>query len=118
MNNATVYLSKLAALDLAGASIGTLSWAAPNQGEFDDLALWSDSPDSQKFTGQAALTLEGTFFAPLAAVKYVGNGSQSQVRAQFIARSLRAGGNGALVVAPEFGQAVVFPGDPTSEIIH
>lgn len=118
LNNTTVYLSRQSALDLAGASTGTLRWVAPNQGEFDDLALWSDSPDRHKFAGQVALSLEGTFLAPLAAIDYVGNGSQSQVRAQFIARSLRAGGNGALVVAPEFGRAVGFPADPTSEIIR
>lgn len=118
LNRTTMYLSKTSELDLAGGSSGVLRWVAPNQGDFDDLALWSDSPSSHKFAGQAALTLEGTFFAPLAAIDYVGNGAQSQVRAQFVARSLRAGGNGALVVAPEFGRAVGFPADAVSEILR
>jgi hypothetical protein len=117
LNNTTLYVSKTSTIGLAGGT-GTVAWIAPNQGDFDDLALWSDSPDRHKFAGQATLTLEGTFFAPLATIEYTGNGSQSQVRAQFISHRLHAGGNGALVVAPEFGRAVAFPTNPTTDLIR
>ena len=115
LHNTTLYASKTSTIGLAGGT-GTVLWVAPNQGDFDDLALWSDSPDKHKFAGQAALTLEGAFFAPLATIEYTGLGSQSQVRAQFIADKLHAGGNGTLVVAPEFGRAVTFPTNPTTKI--
>jgi hypothetical protein len=118
LHNTTVYASKSSTVALSGGSSGTLRWIAPDQGDFDDLALWSDSPQRTKFAGQALLNLEGTFFAPLAVIEYTGNGSQQQVRAQFIARALHAGGNGALVVSPEFGRAVEFPVSPTTELIR
>ncbi len=116
--NTTVYASKSSTVSLSGGSSGTLRWIAPDQGDFDDLALWSDSPQRVKLAGQALLTLEGTFFAPLAVIEYTGNGSQQQVRAQFIAKALSAGGNGALVVSPEFGRAVEFPVSPTTDLIR
>ena len=117
LHNTTLYTSKTSTISLAGGT-GTVLWVAPNQGDFDDLALWSDSPDRHKFAGQAALTLEGAFFAPLATIEYTGHGNQSQVRAQFIADKLHAGGNGTLIVAPEFGRAVTFPTNPTTDLIR
>ena len=117
LHNTTLYASKTSTIDMAGGT-GTVLWVAPNQGDFDDLALWSDSPDRHKFAGQAALTLEGAFFTPLATIQYTGLGSQSQVRAQFIADKLHVGGNGTLIVAPEFGRAVVFPTNPTTTLIR
>jgi hypothetical protein len=118
LHNTTVYASKTSTVNLAGGDKGTVIWIAPDQGDFDDLALWADSSARQKFAGQAALNLVGTFFAPLATIEYTGNGSQSQVRAQFISGRLHAGGNGTLEVAPEFGRAVVFPSPPTTELIR
>jgi len=115
--NTTLYVSKTSTISQTGGS-GEVRWISPNQGDFEDLALWSDSPIRHKFAGQAALTLEGTFFAPLAIIEYTGNGSQQQVRAQFIAHKLHAGGNGALVVSPEFGRAVTFPTNPTTDLIR
>jgi hypothetical protein len=117
LHNTTLYASKTSTIGLTGGT-GEVRWISPNQGDFDDLALWSDSLIRHKFAGQAALTLEGTFFAPLATIEYTGNGSQKQVRAQFIAHRLHAGGNGALVVAPEFGRAVTFPTNPTTNLIR
>ena len=92
---------------MAGGS-GILRWIAPNQGNFDDLALWGDSPTTHLWAGQAELTLEGAFFTPFATVEYAGTSGQNQVRAQFIANRLHARGNGSLTVAPALGRAIDF----------
>lgn len=107
MNNTTLYASKEAHLAMAGGS-GILRWIAPNQGNFDDLALWGDSPTTHQWAGQAELTLEGAFFTPFATVEYAGTSGQNQVRAQFIANRLHTRGNGVLTVAPALGRAIEF----------
>lgn len=108
MNNTFLYASKSAWIEMAGGD-GALSWVAPDQGVFDDLALWGDSPMTHLWAGQADLTLEGAFFTPLAKAEYAGISGQNQVRAQFIADSLHARGQGTLIVSPEHGRAVEFP---------
>lgn len=108
MNNTFLYASKSAFIEMAGGD-GALTWVAPDQGVFDDLALWGDSPTTHVWAGQADLTLEGAFFTPLAQAQYAGTSGQNQVRAQFIADSLHARGQGTLIVSPEHGRAVEFP---------
>jgi hypothetical protein len=108
MNNTFLYASKSAHIEMAGGN-GALTWVAPDQGVFDDLALWGDSPTTHLWAGQADLTLEGAFFTPLAQAEYAGTSGQNQVRAQFIADSLHARGQGTLIVSPEVGRAVEFP---------
>jgi Flp pilus assembly protein TadG len=108
MNNTFLYASKSAHIEMAGGN-GALTWVAPDQGVFDDLALWGDSPTTHLWAGQADLTLEGAFFTPLAQAEYAGTSGQNQVRAQFIADSLHARGQGTLIVSPEHGRAVEFP---------
>jgi Flp pilus assembly protein TadG len=108
MNNTFLYASKGAYIEMAGGN-GALTWVAPDQGVFDDLALWGDSPTTHLWAGQADLTLEGAFFTPLAQAEYAGTSGQNQVRAQFIADSLHARGQGTLIVSPEHGRAVEFP---------
>jgi hypothetical protein len=44
-----------------------------------------------------------------------GQGIQQQVSAQFISRKLKSGGQGLLIIAPEFGRAVVMIPDPLAE---
>jgi hypothetical protein len=112
-----VYASATSNVSLTGGS-GSLIWIAPDSGDFDDLALWSDSPLDHKWAGQASLDMEGVFFTPLATVIYTGQGTQQQVNAQFIADKLKAGGNGVLVIAPEFGRAVSFPVEPQTTLIR
>jgi hypothetical protein len=107
MNNTFLYASKDAHIEMAGGD-GALTWVAPNQGDFDDLALWGDSPTTHLWAGQAALTLEGVFFTPFAQAEYAGTSGQNQVKAQFIAHSLHARGQGTLVVSPQYGRAVQF----------
>lgn len=108
MNNTFVYASKDAHVEMAGGD-GRLVWVAPDQGDFDDLALWGDSPTTHLWAGQADLEMEGVFFTPFAEADYAGTSGQNQVRAQFVAYTLHARGQGTLVVAPEFGRSVQFP---------
>jgi hypothetical protein len=108
MNNTFLYASKDAHIEMSGGD-GTLTWVAPNQGNFDDLALWGDSPTTHAWAGQASLTLEGAFFTPFAQAEYSGTAGQNQTRAQFIAHSLHARGQGTLIVSPQYGRAVQFP---------
>jgi Flp pilus assembly protein TadG len=112
-----VYLSRTSTVSMSGGS-GSLTWIAPNSGDFDDLALWSDSSILHKWAGQANLDMEGVFFSPWATAEYTGGSGQNQVEAQFIADKLDAGGQGVLVVAPAFGRAVEFPIDPQTTMIR
>jgi len=117
-NNMTMYLSeKVDSFQLTGGS-GALTWIAPNTGDFDDLALWSDTAVLHNWAGQANVNLEGVFFTPLADVEYSGNGAQTQANAQFVANRLLATGNGSLTIAPTYGRAVKFPIEPESVLIR
>lgn len=117
MNNTMLYATKNAHVEMAGGS-GSLRWVAPDQGDFDDLALWSDSATTHLWAGQADLTLEGVFFTPLAQAEYAGTAGQNQIRAQFVAYRLHARGQGLLVVAPGLGRTVQFPLPPESMLIR
>jgi hypothetical protein len=107
-NNTFLYASENAHIEMAGGD-GALYWVAPDQGDFDDLALWGDSATTHLWAGQADLTLEGAFFTPFAQAEYAGTGGQNQTKAQFIAYRLHARGQGTLIVSPEVGRAVEFP---------
>jgi hypothetical protein len=116
--NTTVYTSEqVESFSLQGGN-GALRWIAPNQGDFDDLALWSDSSVVHSWAGQAELSLEGVFFTPLADVEYAGTAGQNQIAAQFVANRLHARGSGVLRVAPALGRSVEFPVQPTSTLIR
>jgi hypothetical protein len=117
-NYSTVYMAKATRVALAGNGSGQLTWIAPDSGPFDDLALWSDSELIQDWAGNAALTMEGVFFTPLAIGQYTGNGGLAQVNAQWIADKLWLGGNGTLVIRPQYGRAVQPPGIPGTTLIR
>ena len=104
-NYTAVYMSRTSQVAMA-AGAGSLTWIAPDSGNFDDLALWSDSPLIQSWAGQASLTMEGVFFMPLARVDYSGTSGQNQTNAQWIAFALTARGGGNLVVRPAVDRAV------------
>ena len=104
-NYTAVYMSRTSQVAMA-AGAGSLTWIAPDSGDFDDLALWSDSPLIQSWAGQAALTMEGVFFMPFARVDYSGSSGQNQTNAQWIAFALTARGGGNLVVRPAVDRAV------------
>ena len=117
MNNTMLYASKTAHIEMAGGD-GALTWVAPDQGDFDDLALWGESATTHLWAGQADLTLEGAFFTPLATAEYAGTAGQNQIRAQFVADRLHARGQGTLVVSPGLGRSVDFPLPPESMLLR
>lgn len=117
LHNTFTYFSATSDVGMQGGT-STVVWTAPTAGNFEDLAMWSDAATAHGFSGQASLDLEGVFFAPWAEVSYTGNGSQSQVEAQFIARSLSTSGQGRLVVRPSFDRSVLIPATPQSMLIR
>lgn len=117
LHNTLAYLSPTSNTSMQGGT-GTVVWTAPTSGSFEDLAMWSDGSTVHGFAGQAALDLEGVFFAPWARISYTGNGAQSQVKAQFIARALSTSGQGTLIVRPGFDRAVLIPATPQSRLIR
>ena len=112
-----VYLSPGVEFKMTGGD-GSFVWTAPVTGNFEDLALWSDSAEEIKLAGQANTVMEGVFFAPLAEINYTGNGSQQQVGAQLISLKLSAGGNGALKLKPTPGRSVELIIPVGSELIR
>jgi len=117
INYTMVYMSKTSRVLMEGGD-GSLTWIAPNSGDFDDLALWSDSPLTHNWAGQANLTMEGVFFMPRATADYSGTGGQNQTDAQWIAHRLVARGQGQLEIRPAFGRSVNFPRLPQSVLIR
>jgi hypothetical protein len=76
------------------------SWIAPHAGPFEDLALWSDSPDTHEMLGSSALSLEGVFYIPNASFSFGGGGTMTQQDAQFIVYRFHTHGGGALRMVP------------------
>lgn len=115
-----VYLSDDSQITMNGGSTGTLRWVAPDAGDFDDLALWSDSPSTHVWAGQASLIMEGVFFSPWATADYSGapGAGQNQTDAQWVADKLVARGNGVLRITPKFEFPVKVDGTPRTTIIR
>ncbi len=108
LDQVMMYVSPTSAIAVGGGS-GSLRWIAPTTGPFEDLALWSESATAHQFSGGSGLELEGVLFAPHGAFGYGGNGSQQQVSAQFISRTLSTAGGGILHIKPLASRAVLFP---------
>lgn len=117
MHRTMAYFSATSRVTMQGGA-GDVIWTAPTSGNFDDLAMWSESAATNDLAGQANLDLEGVFFAPWAQIMYRGNGIQQQVEAQFISRTLSTEGQGLLVVRPSFDRAVLFPASPQTRLIR
>jgi hypothetical protein len=99
------------------AGAGGLRWDAPNAGNFEDLAFWSESSAQHLMGGQANLTVEGVFFMPNAnPFTFSGQGGESQTRAQFITRRLEVSGQGSLILAPDPDRAVLVTDDAVTLI--
>jgi hypothetical protein len=90
-----------------GAGDGALIWIAPYAGNFEDLALWSESADEHLLGGQANLFLEGAFFTPNAfPFNFTGQGFQYQTKAQFVTYRLLVTGQGVLKMQPDPDRSV------------
>jgi hypothetical protein len=116
-NYTMVYMARDARVAMSGGT-GSLVWIAPDSGDFDDLALWSDSELVHDWAGQANLVMEGVFFTPWAQAVYRGQGGLSVTKAQWIASRLFATGQGALVIRPDVDRAVPFIGVPETTLIR
>lgn len=101
VDHTMVYMSESSGITMSGGS-GTLTWVAPDGGEFDDLALWSDSAATHFWAGQSTLTMEGVFFTPWGTADYSGNGVVQNVDAQWVAYRLHTHGGGVLTIKPKF----------------
>jgi hypothetical protein len=84
------------------AGDGGLVWNAPEGGDFEDLALWSESSHQHWIGGQAGNNLTGTFFTPMAEpFVLTGQAGQFQFNAQFITRRLEVTGQGEVKMTPD-----------------
>ena len=93
-----------------GAGAGGLTWTAPLDGNFEDLALWSEAPLEHQIGGQAGNTLTGTFFTPFAdAFVLTGQAGQFQTDAQFITRRLEVKGQGEVKMHPNPDRTTLIP---------
>ena len=109
MTRTFVYL-KDGVIDLVGGT-GGLVWTAPllPTSNFEDLALWSESPDQHELGGQSGNTLSGTFFTPYAdPFTLSGISGQLQTDAQFLTRRL---------VVTGFTEVLMKPNPETSTLI-
>lgn len=108
LNRTFVYLED-GAIDIrAGDSDCSLDpplgicWTAPEDGDFEDLALWSEAFRPHGIGGQGNVTLSGTFFTPMAEpFSLDGQGDQLQFRAQFVTRRLEVKGQAVVEMTPD-----------------
>lgn len=108
MHQTFVYLEN-GVIDLVGG-VGGLTWTAPLDGDFEDLALWSESFEVHQIGGQAGNTLTGTFFTPMAnPFTLTGQGGQFQTDAQFLTRRLEVKGQGEVRMRPDPDRQTLIP---------
>lgn len=108
LNRTFAYLGN-GRLSLVGGA-GGLIWTAPIAGDFDDLALWSESADPHELGGQAGNTLTGTFFTPFADPFILkGQAGQLQTSAQFLTRRLEVTGFTEVIMQPDPDTSTLIP---------
>lgn len=108
MERTMVYLAD-GAVDLR-AGAGGLEWTAPEGGNFEDLALWSEGVMPHGIGGQAGNILTGTFFTPFAEpFLLTGQAGQFQFEAQFITRRLEVTGQGQVEMEPDPDRTTLIP---------
>jgi hypothetical protein len=109
LNRTFVYLGDGAVDIRAGSSdpcdapipVG-ICWSAPEGGDFEDLALWSEANLAHQIGGQGGNNLTGTFFTPNAEpFSLDGQGAQLQFRAQFVTRRLEVKGTAVVEMTPD-----------------
>jgi hypothetical protein len=118
LQETAVYLSNTSWIEIAGGNLGVLRWVAPESAEFENLALWSDSPLTHFWSGQGDLTMEGVFFTPWATADYSGTSGQNQTDAQWVADKLVARGQGKLTITPKFEFPLKLDNTPRTTIIR
>lgn len=112
-NRTFVYLEN-GFIDLVGGA-GGLTWTAPADipnidYPFEDIALWSESPDPHELGGQSGNTLTGTFFTPYADPFILkGQSGQLQTAAQFFTRKLFVDGFTEVFMKPDPTTSTLVP---------
>jgi hypothetical protein len=108
MNHTMVYINTGSIA--FGAGSGAITWTAPLAGNFQNLAMWSESSSQHQLGGQAYLNLEGCFFAPNAYPFLLsGQGTQFQTKAQFITYRLYIDGQGQVIMTADPTRSVPIP---------
>lgn len=111
-----VYLEN-GAIDFGGGS-GSLLWTAPegpgnpamfHAGNYEDLALWSESSDQHWLGGQTGNVVVGTLFTPNALFTLAGQSGQFQADAQFLVRRLEVTGQGEVRMKPDPDRVTPIP---------
>ena len=97
-----------------GGVSGSLLLTAPNDGPFDNLAMWSEntapSNDANGLGAQTKIDLEGIFFLPNGQVNFTGNGLYlGPPRAQFVAWRLATVGGASLEMVPDADRTLAIP---------
>lgn len=108
LNRTFVYLQN-GIVDLVGGA-GGLIWTSPVAGNFEDLALWSESDTPHELGGQSGNSLTGTFFTPYADPFILkGQSGQLQTDAQFLTRRLRVTGFTEVLMKPDPETSTLIP---------
>jgi hypothetical protein len=109
-------------VNVAGQTV--FDWTAPNQyagsiptadhaaawGNFEDLAMWSESAGLYKFSGGGGMNTVGVYMVPNGSPVNVGGGSsQSLTNAQYIARTFSVSGGGTLSLVTDPRNVVTIP---------
>ncbi len=109
-------------INVAGQTM--IDWTAPNQytgaiptenrasawANFEDLALWSESAGTYKFTGGGGMSTVGVYMVPNGMPVNVGGGSsQTLTNAQYIARTFSVSGGGTLSLSADPRNVVTIP---------
>lgn len=107
--NRTFVLLEDGIIDLVGGAVG-VNWTAPLSGDFEDLALWSESSLQHELGGQSGNDLTGTFFTPQAEpFVLTGQSGQFQTSAQFLTRRLEVKSQGEVRMEPDPDRQTLIP---------
>ena len=77
---------------------------------FQDRRLTNQTNLPVKLTGNASMTIEGTFYLPEAAFEYAGNGTGEVLNAQVICETFKVSGGGTLTVTYDPDKALQLSG--------
>ena len=94
-------------VDLGGGTASIVRWSAPLTGDFEDLALWSETTAGvtnnkpHRIQASTSIGLTGTLFTPNGLFNFAGQPSYFANNAQFISRRLEVSGGALLDLLPD-----------------
>lgn len=110
--------SRTSRIDLGAGTNSNLLITAPEDGQFENLAIWSDNQagvsnaesQANQLGSQNKLALEGILFLPNGLVNFGGNPTYlGSARAQFVAWRLSVAGGGTLELLPDADRTLTIP---------